>query len=258
MSSKEQSVTLLRINKRAQVEALRSLGFTDVSDDTKASEFAKRIKWAGGLLDITIACVRKADMRKFYFTKDDWDSLTRENKQKFIFRGVRVRAFARSFIIAAQDCLTASLGATFTWGASGIITDLNPKLRGAAYDDFASSENTSLIIATLGGTSAGCPAATACRNYKAFSQGDDGVSEDDDTLWSLPSLGIMRIMYVLREEINAFFTEMYGRDSNLQNTAYWSSTYYDTTNRWYQHIGTGQIYFATTTTAYRVRPISEE
>ena len=52
MSTKEQSVTLLRKNKQAQVAAFNAVGMKDVTENSRASEFAKRIKWAGGLLDI--------------------------------------------------------------------------------------------------------------------------------------------------------------------------------------------------------------
>ena len=259
MSSKEQSVTLLRVNKRAQVAALQAVGFSDLTNDAKASEFAKRIKWAGGLLDICLACVRKSDRHKFYFTTSEWDSLTAANKARFVFRGLRVRAYGRSFIVAASDCVNENLGTTFAWGSSGIITDVSGKYFGAAYDDFESEDNTTQIIATLGSSNDGCPAATACRNYKAFTEGEEAdLDFDDDTVWSLPSLGITRLLYVLREEINAVFRSIWGQDSELKNDSYWSSTYADGSNRWYVVLASGQIYYGSTSTAMRVRPISEE
>ena len=82
MSTKEQSVTLLRRNKQAQVAAFNAVGMTDVTEASRASEFAKRIKWAGGLLDICLAVQRYSDKSYWYFTKDEWDSLTNENKMQ--------------------------------------------------------------------------------------------------------------------------------------------------------------------------------
>ena len=47
----EQSATLLRLNKQAQVAALNAVGFSDITENSRASEFGQRIKWAAGLLD---------------------------------------------------------------------------------------------------------------------------------------------------------------------------------------------------------------
>lgn len=60
MASKEQSVTLLRRNKRAQVEALNSLGF-NLTEGARAADFPMFIKWGAGLLDVTVAANRKSD-----------------------------------------------------------------------------------------------------------------------------------------------------------------------------------------------------
>lgn len=46
--NKEQSVTLLRQNKRKQVAALNALGFASVTVETRASLFDDYIKWARG------------------------------------------------------------------------------------------------------------------------------------------------------------------------------------------------------------------
>ena len=50
MSTKEQSATLLRLNKQEQVKALQAVGFADITENSRASEFPNRIKWAAGLL----------------------------------------------------------------------------------------------------------------------------------------------------------------------------------------------------------------
>ena len=104
MSTKEQSVTLLRKNKQAQVAAFNAVGMKDVTEESRASEFAKRIKWAGGLLDVSLAVQRYSDKSYWYFKKEEWESLTNENKLKFIKRGLRVRAYGHSFVIAPSDC----------------------------------------------------------------------------------------------------------------------------------------------------------
>ena len=58
MSTKEQSATLLRLNKQEQVKALQAVGFADITENSRASEFPNRIKWATGLLDMRVACNR--------------------------------------------------------------------------------------------------------------------------------------------------------------------------------------------------------
>ena len=60
----EQSATLLRLNKQAQVAALNAVGFSDVTENSRASEFGQRIKWAAGLLDLHLACNRISDNSK--------------------------------------------------------------------------------------------------------------------------------------------------------------------------------------------------
>ena len=44
------SAMLLRLNKQDQIEALKSIGFTTVNENTPASDIAKYMKWAGTLL----------------------------------------------------------------------------------------------------------------------------------------------------------------------------------------------------------------
>ena len=80
----EQSATLLRLNKQAQVAALNAVGFSDVTENSRASEFGQRIKWAAGLLDLHLACNRISDNSKAYFTAAEWNSLTLANKQLYI------------------------------------------------------------------------------------------------------------------------------------------------------------------------------
>ena len=42
---------LLRLNKQDQIEALKSIGFTTVNENTPASDIAKYMQWSGTLLD---------------------------------------------------------------------------------------------------------------------------------------------------------------------------------------------------------------
>ena len=46
------SAMLLRLNKQDQIEALKSIGFTTVNENTPASDIAKYMQWSGTLLDL--------------------------------------------------------------------------------------------------------------------------------------------------------------------------------------------------------------
>ena len=48
---------LLRLNKQDQIEALKSIGFTTVNENTPASDIAKYMQWSGTLLDLSLGSV---------------------------------------------------------------------------------------------------------------------------------------------------------------------------------------------------------
>lgn len=124
MSTKEQSATLLRLNKQEQVKALQAVGFADITENSRASEFPNRIKWATGLLDMRVACNRISDNSKWYFTREEWNSLTPANKLKFIRRGLCIRAHSQSLSLRHKSvmqltCLPASIGAVLVKRLTG-------------------------------------------------------------------------------------------------------------------------------------------
>lgn len=232
----EQSATLLRLNKQEQVKAFQAVGFTDVNENTRASEFPQRIKWAAGLLDICVACNRISDNSKWYFTAAEWNSLTAANKQKFIKRGLRIRAHGQSFVIAAQECYNSDLTTVFYWGGQGkAVDDLSQKALGAMYGCFTGEEDTDLIITCLkdqniGGV-VGAPAAEAARAYRAFTQESDGI--EDDSNWFLPSSGHMLLIYRYREKIDEMMRTFWSSDSMfMTDKYYWSSTVWDINSVW--------------------------
>ena len=223
MSTKEQSATLLRLNKQEQVKALQAVGFADITENSRASEFPNRIKWATGLLDMRVACNRISDNSKWYFTREEWNSLTPANKLKFIRRGLCIRAHSQSFVIAAQECYAADLSSSFYWGGLGKTIDgLSAKMLGKMYTCFTGKEDTRLILDALKGTNS------------------NGV--EDDTEWFLPSSGQMMIMYRYRDQINEMLRAFWSSDSMLlTDKYYWTSTYYDTTNAWTCNLNTGHM-----------------
>ncbi|MFT0348778.1 Vir protein [Bacteroides thetaiotaomicron] len=245
MSTKEQSATLLRLNKQEQVKALQAVGFADITENSRASEFPNRIKWAAGLLDMRVACNRISDNSKWYFTREEWNSLTPANKLKFIRRGLCIRAHSQSFVIAAQECYAGDLSSSFYWGGLGKTIDgLSAKMLGKMYTCFTGKEDTHLILDALKGTNSngveGAPAVEAAVAYKAFTLDGDGL--EDDTEWFLPSSGQMMIMYRYRDQINEMLRAFWSSDSMLlTDKYYWTSTYYDTTNAWTCNLNTGHM-----------------
>ena len=61
-----ESALLLRMNKEEQVSVLQEIGFTNVNENTPASDIAKYIRWAGGLLDLSHNPDRRRCQRVLY------------------------------------------------------------------------------------------------------------------------------------------------------------------------------------------------
>ena len=222
------SAMLLRLNKQDQIEALKSIGFTTVNENTPASDIAKYMKWAGTLLDLSLATLRIEDGGQVFFTASEWNSMSANNRSKYIRIGIRLRAECHQFIIAKSDCVAADGTKTFKWGGYG--TDLRGlKNYGSGnqglYDTFDGKENTDVIIETLAGVkdtqgTVGAPAAEAARAYKACTLESDGI--EDTTVWNLPALGELMAKY--KTEINELITSMFGSQNIFTNDWYWSST----------------------------------
>ena len=156
----EQSITLLRRNKQEQIEAFKAVGMVDVDENTRASEFAKRIKWAGGLLDLCLACVRIADGSYHYFTHSEWENLNDANKALYVKRGLRVRAEGHSFVMAALDCQFNS-AATMKWGTTTAVPGMSSKTCNAAFMDFDGEGNTAAIVTAATSAASGNSQTTA-------------------------------------------------------------------------------------------------
>lgn len=253
MASKEQSVTLLRRNKRAQIEALNSLGF-NLTEGARAADFPVYIKWGAGLLDVTVAANRKSDNKKFFFTVEEWQSLSATEQNLFMLRGVRVRACGTSFIIAPDTI------ANKAWGARDVsIPDLHSySAHRDLYTYFNAYEETCLVAEgyenSTSGSVIGAPAAEAALAYKAFTQSRDGL--DDISEWCLPTPAHLMIMFRWINEINAVFTAVWSSDFGLGLTGYWSCGRW-TNNEVYRSNfdSCGSLYVETPVNLKSVRPI---
>ena len=185
-----ESALLLRMNKEEQVSVLQEIGFTSVNENTPASDIAKYIRWAGGLLDLSFATIRIEDGVNVFFTAEEWNSLSANNRSKYLRIGVRIRADRRQFVIAKSDCTDDIGGRTFKWGAYG--TDIRGvKNYGngnqGLYETADGKQNTDAIIEATAGVKdnsgvVGAPAAEAAKNYKACTLELDGLEDKTDVL----------------------------------------------------------------------------
>ena len=253
---------LLRLNKQDQIEALQSIGFTTVNENTPASDIAKYMKWAGILLDLSLATLRIEDGEQVFFTAAEWNSMSANNRSKYIRIGIRMRAECRQFIIAKSDCVAADGAKTFKWGGYG--TDIRGlKNYGSGnqglYDTFDSKENTDIIIETLAGVKdsqgiVGAPAAEAARAYRGCTLESDGI--EDTTVWNLAALGELMLMAKYKTEINELISSMFGSQNILTIDWYWSNIEYDPSYAWGVSFGSGSVHTSNRLNAYRVRPVS--
>ena len=262
MDKNNASAMLLRINKQSQIESLQSIGFTTVNENTPASDIAKYMRWAGGLLDLSLATLRIEDGRQVFFTASEWNSMSANNRSKYIRIGIRLRAECRQLIIAKSDCIDTGGNKTFKWGGYGTdIRGLKNYGNGnqGLYDTFDGKENTDIIIEALAGVKdsqgiVGAPAAEAARVYKVCTLANDGI--EDTTVWNLPALGELMLIAKYKKEINELATSMFGSQNIITTDWYWSSTEYDSANAWYVTMTGGSVNPYTKNSAGRVRPVS--
>lgn len=258
----EQSITLLRQNKRDLANAFTEIGMQGVTEHSRAAEFGKRIKWAAGLLDITLACQRISDGSHWYFTQSDWDSLTNQNKQLFLMRGLRVRALGHSFVLAPTDVKSIDGESTLAWGsANADIPDMPNRSMGTLYNCFSGQENTRLILASVESASlpsfTAAPAASQASSYHSYRK-EDGDALDDESDWHLPGLGVLVVLYRYRTEINTAFNHFWGSEALLKNSNYWSSDEWSSDAKWYMSLSSAIISTASPTSKYNVRPVADE
>ena len=246
---------MMEQNRVDLVKALNDVGFTQVNDSTPLSDIAKYIKWAGGLLDIRLACLSKSTKEQKFFTREEWDSLSAISKSSYIKLGVCLRAERQEFIIAKSD-------ATMPDGSKGIKwSTANTDVRGLTnfvgspdlLRDIDGRANTDIILASADYDGVEYPAAERARAYKASTVADGGM--DDPTEWSLPAIGQLALLYKYYNELNAEL-RYYGLNP-ITDTWYWSSTEYGSSYAWYVYMSLGGInYFFSKSNAGYVRAVA--
>lgn len=222
MASNAQVVKKLRDVKEAQVQALVDTGFEGLSASMRATLFPEYIKWANGLLSIDLAVNRKTDNQEFYFklldestvktsaaninsaVTNEWAQLSDEEKNKFLVRGIRIRAHHQSFVMAAYRFANASWGSTSIQVTKTQITD-GPKV----YADYDAEELTSAIIKAHSDNDLTAPAASNVREYRAYLK-EGGDDQDDNSVWNLPTVNQAWEIYRYHTALQNVLTAIFG------------------------------------------------
>ena len=264
MASNQQNITGLLLAKREQVKALQDLGFADISESSRASLFAERIRWAAGLLDIRVAADRKRDGKKFYFTVEEWQTIDNAGRsEEFARRGVRIRADGLSFVMSLQYY------ADKTWGSRSSVSDLASfDGRAGAWShqdvarfnqailDYYADKNADGVI--------GAPAAEAANGYHAYLEDDgvmvNGVAIDDQTSWMLPDVAQAFVIYHNRKAIDTVIAQVWGHAFTLDKTGgvIWTCVQVNGSVAYRVSVLSGNVYGTNKTDKYMVIPISEE
>ena len=251
MSTNKEAL-LLRLNKEMQVQALNEIGFPEVTFDTPLSEISEYIKWAGGLRDLRIACVKISDGTVSHFTGEEWSAMSANGKAQFSKLGVTIRARKREFVIAAADCVNSDGGTGFKFGAYGV--DLKNVKNYAAgnvglYEVNTGFEDTLAVIEQQAGKKdsqniTGAPAAEAAWNYKA--------NANDPLQWYLPSVTESRLIAEYKIEINNFLTKFFN-GGTITGDWYWTSTEVNSTQSWHVLMSGGNSYYGSNYRNYSTR-----
>lgn len=246
---------LMKQNRADLVKALNDVGFSQVNDSTPLSSIAKYMQWAGGLLDLRLACFHKTTKEHRYFTREEWEGLSASNKSSYIKMGICIRAERQQFIIAKDNATTESGSLTMTWATNTSnnvrgLTDFNniPTLLA----DIDGEANTDLILAAVETNGIDYPAAQRARAYKASTVADGGV--DDPNTWSLPAIGQLWLLYKYYVRINEELT-YYGM-LTINNDLHWSSTECSSSNAWGVLMGGGGVFNYYKFNTYRVRAVA--
>lgn len=246
MDNANNSSIILGLNKQDQVKALREVGFTDLPDNATWSEIAAHMRWAGGLRDLQVAAYLKSSLKdtepkRSYFTEEQWQAMSVNEKAKYIAFGVAIRAERMAFVIAIQNAVSGST-TRFAWGPTNInvpgLKDFGSNNQGVL-EDCDGETNTDLILKCAKEQGASFPAAEMARGYKAFTKAADSTAIDDPTKWSLPAFAQLRTFYKYRDQIDKFLTNIFGSSYKLTRDWYWSSTEWDAGGAWYVSVNNG-------------------
>ena len=252
-----QEAQLLRENRSALVAQLNDLGFSKVNDNTPLSELADYMRWAGGLRDLRLAVINKSTGAYSDYSEDEWNGFSASAKASCVKLGVRIRAERLDFIISKENITRSNGSYDIPWCGSYVdvkgLTNYGDGSTGHL-KDIDGEANTNLILAHGEANNVRFEAAEQARAYKASTVADGGF--DDPTVWSLPAIGQLWLLYKYRAKINAAITAFFGSAYIITDNWYWSSTEYNSSGAWFVSIGNGGVLNYNKTASNRVRAVA--
>ena len=165
--------------------------------------------------------------------------------------GVLVVEGGKMLVVAPTEATPTE--ATLTWSSAAVraggktTTD-----RETALNDWAGKTSTAEQVKhSECNTSSYAPGF--CNTYSRVNANGQGLTAGK---WWLHSLGELMMIYANMRKINYALSLINGA-TQLEGTAYWSSTEYNTTNAWYLRLDDGLASSSTKATGKgRVRPVS--
>ena len=253
-----QEAQFLRENRSALVAQLNDLGVIKVNDNTPLSELADYMRWAGGLRDLRLAVINRSTGAYSDYSEDEWNGLSAFAKASCVKLGIRIRAERLDFIIS-KDYVTRSNGSSIIpWlpNASLDVKGLTNYGDGSTgyLKDIDGEANTNLILSHKETSNLRFEAAEQARAYKASTVADGGF--DDPTVWSLPAIGQLWLLYKYYTQINTAITAFFGSAYIINTNWHWSSTECDSTNAWVVDMNIGMATRGSKANSYSVRAVA--
>lgn len=188
---------------------------------------------------------RKSDNYPLMVKPHNWTSLQSSGE---VADGVAVVEGGKILIVAPTEAST-----TLTWSSAAVSGGgVTTSDRVTALNDWAGKANTTAQV-----THSECNTASYapgfCNLYSRTNANGYGLTAGK---WWLPSLGEMMMIYVNMTKINYALSLITGA-TQLQETAYWTSTQYSAPNAWYLYLNFGYAdNFTKASTSRRVRAVS--
>lgn len=186
---------------------------------------------------------RKSDNYPLAVKPDKWASYQNSGE---IAEGVLVVEGGKMLVVAPTE-------ATLYWSSAAVSAGgKTTSDRLTALDDWAGKTSTAAQI-THNECKTESYAPGFCASYSRTNANGKGLTAGR---WWLPSLGELMMIYANMRKINYALSLINGA-TQLDETAYWSSTEYSATAAWGLHLNHGRAYTNPKATGqHRVRPVS--
>lgn len=194
---------------------------------------------------VLIMCHRKSDNYPVVYKPHKW---TAQQNAGEVADGVVVVEGGKLLVVAPTEAASA-----LSWGSAKVAGGgVSTSDRVTAYSDMAGKSNTAAQI-THSELSGANYAPGFCAQYSRTNANGNGLTAGK---WWLPAMGEMMMVYANMTKIN-FALSLIEDATQLQETAYWTSTEHSATIAWGLYLSNGYMFGnAKAPYASRVRPVS--